>query len=188
MGRGKTTSASSLVPRHGSSCLPIQESLTEEQTICTCVSQGPFSSLPLPCLCLICLPSWPSSASVFYFRNIGWVLKLQILGTWYSRDPSWSSREWFHHTMASAALSHKGNHKNHRGLEFMVKCSKKLESRLAALSRYLCSYVNEWSISVAPIGFFVPGEAEPPLPNAFQAWELSLPVRCRGSSDHAVCS
>ena len=44
----------------------------------------------------------------------------------------------------------------HRGLEFMVKCSKKQVPRFTALSRCLYSYTNEQGSSVASTTSFVP--------------------------------
>ena len=43
-----------------------------------------------------------------------------------------------------------------RGLEFLIKYSKKLVCRLVALSMYLCFYANERARSMAPASYFVP--------------------------------
>ena len=76
----------------------------------------------------------------------------------------------------------------HSCLEFMVKCSKRLAPRFAALSRCLCFDASEWGSTLVPASTFVPTEAMPPLPSALQEGELFLPQWPRGSSDHAVHS
>lgn len=76
----------------------------------------------------------------------------------------------------------------YRDLEFMVKHTEKLASRLAVLSRYLCSQANEKGSSVAPAGSFVPREAVLPVSNALQEEKLSLPVWPMGSLGYVVCS
>lgn len=68
----------------------------------------------------------------------------------------------------------------YRCLGFRIKHSKELASRLAAISRCLCPYANEWGSAVVPTITL--------SPNAVQEGELSLPVRCRGSSDHTAHS
>lgn len=66
--------------------------------------------------------------------------------------------------------------RTYKGLQFIVKYSKKLASRFAALSSCLCFYANEWGGSMMPIGSFVPGEAVLPLPNIVLEGILCLPV------------
>lgn len=62
----------------------------------------------------------------------------------------------------------------------MVKHGKKSVSRLDALSRCFCSYANERSSSVMPVGSFVPRKTMPSHPNALQEGVLSYPVQPRG--------
>lgn len=44
----------------------------------------------------------------------------------------------------------------HRGMVFVGKCSEKLGSRLAVLSRFHYSYDNEQDSTMVPISSFVP--------------------------------
>ena len=64
----------------------------------------------------------------------------------------------------------------YKGMEFGVKCSKELVSRVAALSRCLCTCSVGQRKEMVPTGFLVPGEAMPPLPDISEKGRPSLPV------------
>ena len=64
----------------------IQEAIIEEGTMSTHWPQASLRFLPSPCLCLGCLtPS--GSVLLFYLMHVGWVSKLQILGTQCGMEP-----------------------------------------------------------------------------------------------------
>ena len=63
-----------------------------------------------------------------------------------------------------------------RVLGIYVKAQQKAGSQLAAFSRCLYSYANEWGSSMAAAVSFDPRKAVPPLLNALPKGEVSLPV------------
>lgn len=77
----------------------------------------------------------------------------------------------------------------HRGMEFGVKCSKKLVSRLAALSRCLCAYADgQGRVVKNPTRAFVPRDEMSPLPDVLQDWGKSHSLFSKQSSDHTIFS
>ena len=75
-----------------------------------------------------------------------------------------------------------------KGVKFGLKHSKESMFRLGPLSRCLCTYAKGLGREIAPINSSVPGEEMPPLPDALQEGELSLPVCSRRSSDCIICT
>lgn len=126
-------------------------------------------SPPSPCLGLRCPPAR------------GTAILCLISGTWLSlktpnfRDPEGGSRctvavcQFVPEIVQLCSNS-----------EFMVKGSRKLAESLAALSQHPHSYISEQSSSLVPTGSFAPGVLMPPLPNAFQAGEMPLPLATQG--------
>lgn len=109
----------------------------------------------------------------------GWVSKLQV-----SRINTDPLGEGLAMLLLFAVLSQKSSRTTRQQFRVYGKCSKKPAPRFEALSQCLYSYARKQGSTTS----FVPGQAVPPLPNALQERELFLPVRPRGSSDHAAHS
>jgi len=115
---------------------------------------------------------------VFYLRHVA-EIKLQVLGS--NTDTLGDSLAML---LLFAVLSQKSSRTTRQQFRVYGKCSKKPAPKFAALSQCLYSYDRKQGSTSS----FVPGQAVPPLPNALQERELFLPVRPRGSSDHAAHS
>ena len=63
----------------------------------------------------------------------------------------------------------------HRSMDFGVKFSEKLASRILTLSWFLCTYAEGWRREMTPAGSFVPREAMLPLIDGRQKGETASP-------------
>lgn len=149
----------SLFPRAGSSHLLFFRKPSEGQTITPLMSPASTRSLPLSCLHPSCLtarwhsiPFFPPSTTWLGFRAQPWALNF---GDPPNVDLCWSSWEGLAVLLLLSGWSQKLITQPCSDLEFMVKHSKKLTSRFAALCYCLSSYAREQDSSTQPSGFFV---------------------------------
>ena len=138
-----------------------------------------------PCLHLVCVqPICPPGSAVHLCFISGTSAKFQnseLQGC--GMDLHWSSGGGSPHTLAMLVCARKAVAPTCRSLESRVKCSKKPESRLAALSRCLCLCLRGRGAQ-----WYLPSFASERQCHLFQMHSRGkppLPVCPRGSSDYS---